>query len=473
MGIWTWILVYVFLAIQILYLLAMLIDVYFYTRPVNHVDMSQLKDIPEEEYPFIVLFYPVLREHEETMRTTFHSLDRIDYPRDKYAVVAIPNQDDRETVASLRKLQTEFSFLDVMEIPPTSDPSWQVVWDAWEGNPHVYWFNKGPRAGVRDLPPKKTRQLIYAFYTVHQQRAGKGDFLVNYIDADSAPLTDHFKAGAVGIRQYDVLQSTNIAGNLLKTLPSSWFAFDHIVWDANKYGHLTANGKHPYWVLGKGLFFKASDLFEFGGFHPWITIEDPEVGLRLWKNGKTLGLIDAPLVEEVPETFGNGITQRKRWVAGFFQSLNVPLKELGYTRMERIKAWMNFLPCMSLTLNSIGIPIGIWAAIVWWQGTSPLPTWSLWLALVNAIGLSIMFLRFYYVAWTRTKVVIPSAASRLWYLLRVNPVFLMIFWFIWIIPLWLGWRMYRKDTGLVWERTKKINANNDIVRENRVEANLR
>lgn len=450
----------------------MLIDIYIYSRPIKRVDMAALDGVAESDYPYIVLFYPVLRELEDTMRTTFHSLNRLDYPRDKYEVIAIPNSNDTETVASLRQLQREFAFLNIIEVPPTTDPGWQPVWDAWAHNPNAYWYHHGPRAGVRDLPPKKTRQLIYAFYNICQSRAGKGDFLVNYIDADSAPQHDHFKAGAAGMQQFDVLQSTNIAGNLLTTLPASWFAFDHIVWDANKYGHLTANGKQPYWVLGKGLFFKASDLVEHGGFHPWITIEDPEVGMRLWKAGKRLGLIDTPLVEEVPSTIAHGITQRKRWVAGFFQSLDVPLKEMGYTRLERLKAWMNFLPCMSLSLNAIGVPLGVWAASRWWQGDSPIPDWTIWLAAFNGLWLAAMMLRFYWVAWHKTRVVLPGRLARLRYLLRVNPLFLLIFWFIWIIPLWIGWRMYRTDGGLVWERTVKIDANNVIVRENQVEANL-
>lgn len=460
----NWILTVTFVFVQLLYLAGLLINFHFYTRPVNRVDESQIAHLIDSELPFIVLYYPVLRELEETMRTTMTALARIDYPPDKFSIVAIPNDNDLETIASLRKLQQEFSFLEITEVPPTSDPRWQPVWDSWESNPHVYWYKRGSRAGVRDLPPKKTRQLIYAFYTTHEQRKGEGDFLINYIDADSAPGPDHFKAGAVGMREFDVLQATNIAGNLLHTLPSSMFAFDHIAWDADKYGHLTANGKQPYWVLGKGLFFRASDLYELGGFHPWITIEDPEVGMRFWKNGKRLGLIETPLVEEVPETLSSGITQRKRWVAGFFQSLNVPLKEMGFTRGERFKAWLNFAPCLSLIVNAVGIPLGIWAAVMWARDTSPLPEWTLWLALVNLIALMVMFVYLYVVAWKKTRAVLPGALSRLWFLLRVNPVFMITYWFIWVIPIWLGWRMYRTDGGLVWERTEKIDANNAIVR---------
>ncbi|QFT78701.1 glycosyltransferase family 2 protein [Erythrobacter sp. THAF29] len=459
----TSILVTAFIAVQVLYLLCMLVEVYFYTRPINRVDVENAAPLTPDETPYIVLFYPVLRELEETMRTTFHSLSRMEYPRDRYSVIAIPNSNDYETVESLRRLQREFDFLSIIEVPPTTDPSWQPVWDGWESNPKAYWFHHGPRAGFRDLPPKKTRQLIYAFYKVHKEREG-ADFLVNYIDADSAPGPDHFTAGAIGMRDYDVLQATNIAGNLLHSMPATWYAFDHLTWDASKYAHLTANGTHPFWVLGKGLFFRASDLYELGSFHPWLTIEDPEVGMRFWKNGRKLGLIERPLIEEVPETLENGITQRKRWVAGFLQSLDVPLKEMGYTPIERLKAWLNFLPCLSLILNAVGVPLGIWAGVTWWMGTTPLPEWSLWLAGANAVALFTLFTWFYINAWRKTRVVLPSRLQRLWYLIRVNPLSLVIHWFIWIIPLWIGWRMYRTDGGLVWERTVKIDANNKIVR---------
>lgn len=458
-------LIAMFFIVQVAYFCAFLIEIYFFTRPVNTVDMDKLKDVPVSEYPDIVLFYPVLRELEETMRTTFVSLANMDYPRDKYKVIAIPNWDDAPTIESLNRLANEFGYLEVMPIPATTDPSWQRVWDAWESNPKAYWFHSGARAGVKDLPPKKTRQLIYAFYKTADEWQGSGDFLVNYIDADSAPPSDHFKAAAVGIRDYDVLQATNVAGNLLHSLPASWFAFDHLMWDFNKYKHLTANGKHPYWVLGKGLFFKASDLVALGGFHPWITIEDPEVGMRFWHNGKKLGVIENPLVEEVPETLENGITQRKRWVAGFFQSLDTPLKEMGFSRWNRFKAWLNFLPCLSFWLNVVGIPVGIWALVVWWKGISPVPFWIVILSVTNIVLFTLMLLSIYVVAWRRTKTVISSWVERVWYLLRVNPIFLFIFWLIWLIPLWKGWRMYRNDWGLVWERTNKINANNDIVRE--------
>jgi glycosyltransferase XagB len=460
----TWALCALFLATQLLYSAAFLVEIYIFRLPIDRVDMAEEKNLAPSDYPPIILFYPVLRELEETMRTTFISLRHLRYPKGLFRVVSIPNADDHVTVASLRRLQQEFDFLEVMEIPPTSDPSWSVVWDNWQANPNVYWWHEGPRAGVRDLPPKKTRQLIYAFYTLAQEKLAEGDFLINYIDADSCPPTDHLIAAAIGMKRFDVLQASNIAGNLNDTLACSFHAFDHMAWDGRKYRHLTANGRQPFWVLGKGLFFRASDLVALGGFHPWITIEDPEVGLRFWANGKRLGYIENPLIEEVPATFGRGITQRKRWVAGFFQSLDVPLKALGYSWKNRVKAWMIFLPCLSYWINLAGLPVGAWAVWRFLSGTGPLPEWTIILAVGNFVCWAGAQMLLYWSVWKRTNLVLERKRDRIRFLVRCNPISLWLWGMIWIVPLWIGWRMYRNDGGLVWERTEKIDANARLVR---------
>lgn len=462
--VWEWLLVALFGFTQAAYLATYVLDAYFYTRPVNKVDMTEVAALDPADYPRIVLFYPVLRELEATMRTTMASLARLDYPAHLYRVVAIPNDNDLETIASLRRIQQDHAFLDILEVPPTTDASWLAVWRNWDRTPKAYWWHQGVRAHDSNLPPKKTRQLIYAFYRMAEANAGKGDFLVNYIDADSCPPPDHFLAAAVGMQHYDVLQAQNIAGNLNVSLAASWHAFDHMAWDGSKYPHLSANGKHPYWVLGKGLFFRASDLLELGGFHPWLTIEDPEVGMRFWTNGRKLGIIENPLIEEVPLTFSQGITQRKRWVAGFFQSLTSPLASMGMRPRDRALAWLNFLPCLSLSLNSIGIPLGLWAIITNWSGQQVVPTSMINLAMINWTLFLASNIALYIRVWRRSALVLKTRRERAWYLLRINPLFLLVWWLVWLIPIAIGLRMYLRDEGLVWERTEKNDANHALVR---------
>jgi cellulose synthase/poly-beta-1,6-N-acetylglucosamine synthase-like glycosyltransferase len=463
-----------FLLVQVVYALTFVADMYLFSLPANLVDMAEEADLRpghDADWPFIVLFYPVLKEARETMRTTFRALAKMEYPRHRYKVVAIPNASDEVTVQALRELQREFPFLELLPVPPTSDPSWNVVWAAWEtvrlpdGKPAAYWWHEGARARNRDLPPKKTRQLIYAFYRTACERETGEDFLVNYIDADSAPPKDHFLAAAIGIRRYDVLQSKNIAGNLLDSWAATFCAMDHMAWDGFKYQHLSSNGRNPFWVLGKGLFFKASDLLALGGFHPWITIEDPEVGMRFWKNGRRLGVIEGSLIEEVPNTFRKCVIQRKRWVAGFFQSLTVPLDAMGFTFREKLKAWAIFLPCLSLSFNVVGLPVAVWLAWDFLSGAGRLPAWTVYLALANLAMLATSLTCLYINTWQRTRLVETRFWRRLRFMLRVNPLCLMLWWTFWTVPLAIGFRMWRKDLGLEWERTEKLDRNGELVPE--------
>ncbi len=458
----TALLVVVFAATQVLYALGFLNELYLYSLPIDRVRMADAEQVPARDYPHIVMFYPVLNELESTMRTTLVALGRIRYPAAKRQVIAVPNWDDAPTIAALRRLQAEFPFLEVLETPPTDDPSWQLVWETWDANPRCYWWHEGRHAGERKLPPKKTRQLIYAFYQVHRARRGE-EFLVNYIDADSCPPPGHFMAAVAGMRRYDVLQAKNVAGNLNASLAASWHALDHMNWDGMKYAHLSGGGRQPFWMLGKGLFFRASDLYELGSFHPWITIEDPEVGMRFWKNGKRLGIIESPLIEEVPLTFGRGITQRKRWICGFLQSLGEPLTRMGFTPLEKLKAWLNFLPCLSLWINVVGYPVGAWAAWTLLDGQNVLPAWLVGLAVANTLGFLVSLACLYANTWRRTGLVLDSVRARAAYMLRVNPLFVIAWWWLWLVPQAIGIWMYLRDLGQVWERTEKVNANEDLI----------
>jgi glycosyltransferase XagB len=457
-------LVTLFVVTQVFYTVTFLVDAYFHSLPVDWVDMSEPITEPESEWPFIVLFYPVLRELESTMRTTFLSLTKLDYPRERYRVVAIPNSSDTETIASLRRLATEFSFLEILEIPPTTDPAWQIVWDSWGTNPNAYWWHHGKRAGVKDLPPKKTRQLIYALYHMSEKHKDETNLVINYIDADSCPPVDHFKGAVIGLKRYDVLQALNVVGNLNASMATSWHAFDHMAWDGYKYPHLSANGRQPFWVLGKGLFYRVSDLIALGGFHPWTTIEDPEVGLRYWANGKRLGILSSSLIEEVPRTWLQGITQRKRWVCGFFQALGSPLRYLGLTPWERLKCWLVFFPCLSFFVNVVGVPLGLWAAWMYFAHAHVVPQWTFWLALVNAVLFAFFMVSLYASTWRRTALVCTRWWDRVWYMLRINPLSAMLWWLLWTIPMVIGLRMYILDEGLAWQRTEKVDANKLLIR---------
>ena len=459
-----------FAAVEFAYLGALLVTLWLYSLPVDLVDLpirverSAGSDAsPHADEPEVIVLYPVLHELEATMRTSMLGLSRAEYPGGVRRVVAIPNADDVETIRSLERIAQEHPFLEILPIPPTSDPSWSAVWDAWDSNRKAYWWHSGKRRGERSLPAKKTRQLVFAFYALV---AAHPDALLSYLDADSVVPRDYFVAAAAGMKEFDVLQNTNIAGNAVESWAATMFAMDHMQWDGSLYQHMTARGKHPYYVLGKGLFFRVRDLVELGGFNPWLTIEDPEVGMRLWVNGRRLGVIRSPLIEEVPNTFAKGITQRKRWIAGFFQTLGHPLTAMGMSWTQRMRARLNLVPCASLSLNPIGVVVGVWALVLALSSSHrAFPLWLVILCGLTIAGTVCVIFLGQRAAWLQTGLLFGRRRERIAYMLRVNPLITLVYWLWWAVPLAIGFWMFVRDEGLVWERTEKLDANAALVRE--------
>jgi hypothetical protein len=110
------------------------------------------------------------------------------------------------------------------------------------------------------------------------------------------------------------------------------------------------------------------------------------------------------------------------------------------------------------------VPVGIWALWRWYDGSSPLPLWLLPLVAANLVFFALSITMLYIRTWRRTALVLDSVWARIWYMLRVNPLFVMVWWLVWLIPLAIGFKMYLRDEGLVWERTEKSDANNELVR---------
>ncbi len=131
---------------------------------------------------------------------------------------------------------------------------------------------------------------------------------------------------------------------------------------------------------------------------------------------------------------------------------------------QRFKCWLIFFPCLSLSLNIVGIPVGVWALWQYLAKTHVVPTWTVWLTLLNIALFAITLTLLYINAWKRTGLVCTRWQDRVWYMIRLNPISAIIWWILWIIPIFIGFRMYLLDEGLAWQRTEKIDANKMLIR---------
>ena len=138
---------------------------------------------------------------------------------------------------------------------------------------------------------------------------------------------------------------------------------------------------------------------------------------------------------------------------------------MGFTRRERFRARLNLLPCLSLVLNPVGVPLGVWAIITLILGISPLPLALCGLSLLTIALYALIMSLIYVNTWRRTAIVLERRRDRLHYMLRVSPPCLFVYWTWWIVPIVIGFGMFLREGGLVWERTTKTDANHELVRE--------
>jgi hypothetical protein len=73
----------------------------------------------------------------------------------------------------------------------------------------------------------------------------------------------------------------------------------------------------------------------------------------------------------------------------------------------------------------------------------------------------------YVTIWKRTRYVLSRWLERLWYVLRINPFVLLVYWVVWSIPIMIGFLMFLTDKGKVWKRTEKVDANHELIRSKR------
>jgi hypothetical protein len=69
----------------------------------------------------------------------------------------------------------------------------------------------------------------------------------------------------------------------------------------------------------------------------------------------------------------------------------------------------------------------------------------------------------YWNAWKRTKLVLNRISSRVRYMLRVNPLFLFLYYLLWSVPIVIGFGMFLADRGKEWARTEKVDADRHFV----------
>jgi len=269
-------------------------------------DKTAMQNLADDELPVYTILVPVFKE-PEVMKTLVDAIKAFDYPQNKLDVILLLEEKDQVTYEAAKKAR-----------PPSN----------WR-------FLIVPPAQPQTKPKACNYGLFFA----------RGELLVIY-DAEDIPEPDQLKKSYLAFKNNDpsyicfqaALNYFNMDQNLLTKL----FTLEYSYWfDYMLPGLFNMNLPIP--LGGTSNHFKVDKLREIGGWDPFNTTEDADLGIRASAESYRVGIIRSTTYEEANSRVWNWIRQRSRWVKGYMQTTLVynrhPLKML---KILGFKKWFSF-----------------------------------------------------------------------------------------------------------------------------------
>ncbi|MCL4535472.1 MAG: glycosyltransferase [Bacteroidetes bacterium] len=250
---------------------------------------EEIATLDDRDLPVYTVLVPVYRE-AEVLPTLIQAIDNMDYPKTKLDVQILLEEDDKETIAAVRRHQLP------AHIKPVVVPN--------------------------SLPKGKPKACNYGL--IHAQ----GEYLVIY-DAEDIPERDQLKKVVVAFRKarsnVECIQAKLNYYNRDQNLLTRWFTTEYSMWfDLFIPGLDASNAPIP--LGGTSNHFRTARLRELGAWDPYNVTEDADLGVRLFKHGWKTAVIDSTTYEEANSQLYNWLRQRSRWVKGYIHTYLVHMR---------------------------------------------------------------------------------------------------------------------------------------------------
>jgi len=318
------------------------------------IDPAAVAAMCDADLPVYTILVPVYRE-PEVVHHLIESLKKIDYPQHKLDVMLLLEEDDLATLeaAKAARPSPNWRFIIVPNSQPKTKPKacnygllfargkYLVIYDA------------------EDIPePNQLKAAVYAFET------SSPDYLcfqaaLNYFNARENFLTRMF------------------------TLEYSYW-FDYVLPGLDRW-------RLPIPLGGTSNHFDVEKLRMLGGWDPFNTTEDADLGIRASALGYRVGIIPSTTFEEANAAPKNWIRQRSRWIKGYMQTWLVysrnPIRLIRSIGLRNFLAFNFFIGGTPAT--ALAAPL--WIPFVFWLITrshtiEPLfPETTLYAALINLL----------------------------------------------------------------------------------------
>jgi cellulose synthase/poly-beta-1,6-N-acetylglucosamine synthase-like glycosyltransferase len=283
-------------------------------------------------------------------------LKNIDYPQHKLDVMLLLEEDDVATLQAAKDARppANWRFIVVPNRQPRTKPKACNYGLAFANGEYLVIYD------AEDIPePAQLKTAVCAF------RKNPPDYVcfqaaLNYFNAEENVLTRMF------------------------TLEYSYW-FDYLIPGLDRL-------RLPIPLGGTSNHFDVAKLRVLGGWDPFNTTEDADLGIRASAEKFRVGFINSTTFEEANANLGNWIRQRSRWVKGYMQTVLVywrhPLTLIRTIGIKQFLAFNLFVGGTPLTF--LAAP-PLWALFVFWLLTrshaiEPLfPDAVLYLALANLL----------------------------------------------------------------------------------------
>lgn len=277
--------------------------------------------LDERTLPTYTILVPLYKE-AGIVRRLVRGINDLDYPRTRLDVKLLCEEDDVDTIETIRSLN----------LPPHFHLV--VVPDA--------------------LPKTKPKACNYGL------QLATGAFCVIF-DAEDRPDPDQLKKAYLAFQQVGgnvaCIQAKLNHFNQNQNLLTAWFANEYSMHFELVLPAMGAAGS-PIPLGGTSNHFITSVLRELGAWDPFNVTEDADLGIRLHREGYRTAMIDSTTLEEANSQVPNWIRQRSRWIKGYYQTWLVHMRRPGTLLRETgIRGFTSFNLTMAnafvLLLNPI------------------------------------------------------------------------------------------------------------------------
>jgi cellulose synthase/poly-beta-1,6-N-acetylglucosamine synthase-like glycosyltransferase len=267
------------------------------SEAVEVVTDEEALSVPESQLPFYTVMVAAYRE-ASVIGKLIENLERIDYPVSRLEFLLLIEQDDDETLEALR----------------LTDP--------------------GPHFKLVVVPPGEPRTKPKALNFGLTLARGE---LVAVYDVEDAPDILQLRRSAVAMARFEpevaCLQAKLSYGNTSQNFITKSFTIEYAMWFSFFLpGLVSLNAPIP--LGGTSNHFRRWALRALGGWDPFNVTEDCDLGIRMFREGYRVKVLESVTLEEANSDFVNWVKQRSRWYKGYLQTFFIHLRSPAVVTRE-------------------------------------------------------------------------------------------------------------------------------------------